>query len=142
MLTEKKLWNQFNLWLKEDDENVNESNQNNQNENKLNETNELAENKKNETNDASENKLINEVSTKENMEPGIGGANENVNLSQDEKDIVYIKEKADMLRPLEGVITSKYGKKRSDRYNIRKSCRYRHRSSLWSRYCFCNGWNC
>jgi len=107
----KKLWNQFNLWLKEDDENVNESNQNNQNENKLNETNELAENKKNETNDASENKLINEVSTKENMEPGIGGANENVNLSQDEKDIVYIKEKADMLRPLEGVITSKYGKR-------------------------------
>lgn len=42
---------------------------------------------------------------------GIGGSDENTNLSQDEQDVAYVKQNVSMIVPVYGTITSPYGKR-------------------------------
>ena len=49
------------------------------------------------------------VLPEENKQDGVGGTDEKVNLSQDEEDILYVKEKVSLIVPTNGEITSQYG---------------------------------
>ena len=49
------------------------------------------------------------IGPEENKQDGVGGTDEKVNLSQDEQDILYIKDKMTLIVPTNGEITSKYG---------------------------------
>lgn len=70
-------------------------------EDNINENN--AENTSNDTNIVNENQINNDV--------GVGGSNEELPLSQDEQDIAYIKSNVSMVIPVNGTITSGYGKR-------------------------------
>lgn len=59
--------------------------------------------KKEEDNNVKENIVL------EENQVGIGGADEEINLSQDEQDIAYIKANVSLIVPAQGTITSKYG---------------------------------
>lgn len=74
---------------------------------------------KNEEN-ISENNAINQIETNQTENDvineagnqiGIGGADEDINLSQDEQDIAYIKDNVSMIVPCQGTVTSGYGKR-------------------------------
>lgn len=77
--------------IKDDTNNIDETNKNNEQENNI-EENILKES-------------INE--TIENN--GVGGGNDNTEVSESEDDVSYIKKNASFIKPLEGIITSKYG---------------------------------
>ena len=49
--------------------------------------------------------------TEANNQIGMGGTNDNSNLSQDEQDIAYIKANVSLVVPVQGTITSGYGKR-------------------------------
>lgn len=79
-------------------------------ENKTEEDNIIDGNETEEDNTVSENE-IQENSNEENNQIGMGGANDNSNLSQDEQDIAYIKANVSLIVPVQGTITSGYGKR-------------------------------
>lgn len=66
-----------------------------------------------ETNNEQENNIEQNI-LKENINEGIenngvGGGDDNTKVSESEDDVSYIKKNASFIKPLEGIITSKYG---------------------------------
>ena len=64
-----------------------------------------------EENKAQENVTENNNQTETENQVGMGGTAETVILSQDEQDIAYIKENASIIMPVNGTLTSGYGKR-------------------------------
>ena len=64
-----------------------------------------------EENKAQENVTENVNQTETENQVGMGGTAETVILSQDEQDIAYIKENASIIMPVNGTLTSGYGKR-------------------------------
>ena len=91
----------------ENNENVNGENNGEINENTSNNESTSNEENNGETNESASNEG-NVGETTENA--GIGGADE-VNLSQTDQDIIYIKENASFIKPVVGYITSGYGER-------------------------------
>ncbi len=97
----------FMQYMKED---VNQEKTNNVEENIVQEDDQNKEEGKEENHEENEEK----VETEENTEQtGIGGADEEINLSQDEQDIAYIKANVSLIVPTQGVVTSSYGSRES-----------------------------
>lgn len=68
-------------------------------------------NENNVINEVESNQIENEVTNEVTNQIGVGGTDEDINLSQDEQDIAYIKANVSMIVPCYGTITSKYGKR-------------------------------
>lgn len=64
-----------------------------------------------EENKVQENVTENNNQTETENQVGVGGTAETVILSQDEQDIAYIKENASIIMPVNGTLTSGYGKR-------------------------------
>lgn len=62
-----------------------------------------------ENNNQTETENLNNIETENQV--GMGGTAETVILSQDEQDIAYIKENASIIMPVNGTLTSGYGKR-------------------------------
>lgn len=85
----------------------NQEKQNEDNKNEINENNEQEQTKQNEENSEGsqdDNQNNNETN-------GIGGGNDETQVSQDVDDITYIKNKLSFIKPVSGVITSPYGER-------------------------------
>lgn len=85
----------------------NQEKQNEDNKNEINENNEQKQTKQNEENSEGsqdDNQNNNETN-------GIGGGNDETQVSQDVDDITYIKNKLSFIKPVSGVITSPYGER-------------------------------
>ena len=61
------------------------------------------------SNNVEDNEIEENTTEETNEIVGVGGSDENVELSQDEQDIAYIKENVSIIVPLYGTVTSKYG---------------------------------
>ena len=86
------------------------------------------EEQNNEQEQQDENKESEIDNNKENIQEAIGGAeeveqqsNETIQLSQAEQDIVDIKSTTNFIKPLEGVISSKYGIRETATGNVPKN---------------------
>lgn len=71
--------------------------------------NEITEENSVEENVVPENNV--EEKKEENNPIGVGGSDENINLSQDEQDIAFVKANVSLIVPVKGTITSGYGKR-------------------------------
>ena len=80
--------------------NINQNSQENNQEENINEVNQIE-------NVLNENSIDSNIVNSNVV--GIGGSDENINLSQDEQDIAYIKENASIIVPVSGTLTSGYG---------------------------------
>ncbi len=114
-----QIYNQIDLFIKNMQSSLmkddNESNMTNEEE--TNQQNETQNNNSEENNEnqIDEQQPVNEnVNTTENInetDVGIGGGNENVAVSETDQDILYIKENATFIKPVNGYITSGYGER-------------------------------
>ncbi len=116
-----QIYNQIDLFIKNMQSSLmkddNESNMTNEEEtNQQNETqnNNLEENNENQIDEQQSVNETENVNTTENInetDVGIGGGNENVAVSETDQDILYIKENATFIKPVNGYITSGYGER-------------------------------
>lgn len=101
--------NSFMQYIKEDKEKKIDENAIVE-ENTVTQGNDVTEENSETTNTTAEN-TISEENNNQEENAGVGGADENINLSQDEQDIAYIKSNVSLIVPIYGTVTSGYGKR-------------------------------
>ncbi len=108
------IYNQINLFiknisdsLKNDDSNINDENINTNNE--IIQNNVIEENLN--ENEVTENVVETEQNVIETEQNGVGGGDENLEVSETDQDVIFVKENASFIKPVIGYITSGYGQR-------------------------------